>query len=250
MRGPDLDGRVAGPFHHEIGAAFAVNALLARSVRDAVAGEGFPLVLAGDCSAALGALGGVGTEPCGVVWFDAHGDFNTPETTITGYFGGMPLAIVVGRGWTSLAATIPGFAPVPESRVVLAGVRALDPLEAELLAQSRVTVIGADALRRDGALVALRPGLAALDGVERVHIHVDMDVLDPTEVRANRYDEPGGLTLEVLREALRTAAAQHEICSVTLSAYDPTYDSAGRGAEAGASLLVALAEAVSSRHQG
>lgn len=240
----------AGPFHHEIGAAFAVNALLARRVSDACARERFPLVLAGDCSATLGALGGVGTERCGVVWFDAHGDFNTPETTITGYFGGMPLAVAVGRGWSTLAAAIPGFAPVPESRVVLAGVRALDPQEAELLAQSRVGVIRADAMRRDGARRALLPALEALPGVERVHVHLDMDVLDPTEVRANRYDEPGGLTLGSLTEALRTVAAQHEICSVTLSAYDPAHDTTGRGAEAGRSLLVTLAEAGAFRHQG
>ena len=239
-----------GACDHEIGAAFAVNALLAQYVRNAVAGGRFPLVLAGDCSATLGALGGLGTERCGVIWFDAHGDFNTPETTVTGYFGGMPLAIAVGRGWRSLVSTIPGFAPVPESRVVLAGVRALDPQEAELLVQSCVTVIRADAIRRDGARVALRPGLAALNGVGRVHVHLDMDVLDPTEVRANRYGEPGGLTVESLGEALRTVAGQHEICAATLGAYDPAYDNTGRGAEAGLSLLVTLAEAVASRDQG
>lgn len=124
------------------------------------------------------------------------------------------------------------------------------PQEAKLLAESRVTVIRADAIRLHGARAALRPALEALHGVERVHVHVDMDVLDPTEVRANRYGEPGGLTLEILREALHMVATQHEICSVTLSAYDPAYDNTGHGAEAGLSLLVTLAEAIASRHQG
>lgn len=108
----------------EIRTGFELMRGIAVEVRRAVRGGRFPIVLSGNCNAAVGTLGGLG-EDIGLVWFDAHGDFNTPETTTSGFLDGTALATLMGRCWESLAATVPGFHPLPEADVVLAGVRDL-----------------------------------------------------------------------------------------------------------------------------
>jgi arginase len=105
-------------FALEVGTSFAVARQLAEKVRD-VAGRGdFPLVLAGNCISCIGTLAGMGGPPPAIIWLDAHGDFNTPDTTVSGFLDGMALATAVGRCWGKLAATVPGFRPVPETQVV------------------------------------------------------------------------------------------------------------------------------------
>src|SRR5215217_3258315 len=127
-----------GSWVAEIGAAVDLDRQLANAVAAARARGAFPLTLAGNCISSVGTVAGLGAGPTGVLWFDAHGDFNTPETTIGGFLDGMALATVVGRCWTSLAAGVPGFVPVAEENVVLVGARDLDPAEAALLAASGV----------------------------------------------------------------------------------------------------------------
>ena len=95
----------------------------------------FPLIVGGDCLVALGAVSGLLDPPnTAVAWIDAHGDFNTPETTISGYLGGMPLACAVGRGLSELREQCKLTTPVPERNVALIGVRDLDPAEEQLAA--------------------------------------------------------------------------------------------------------------------
>ena len=135
----------SGSWIAEIGTAFDLDRQLAASVAVTVARGAFPLTLAGNCISSIGTLGGLGTGPTGVLWFDAHGDFNTPESTLGGFLDGMALAIATGRCWTGLAATVPGFTPVAEEKVVLVGARDLDPAEGELLRASRVQHLPSDA---------------------------------------------------------------------------------------------------------
>src|SRR6185503_8434310 len=112
----------------------------------------FPLVVGGDCLVAIGVLAGL-RDPAntGVAWIDAHGDFNTPETTTSGYLGGMPLACAVGRGLDELRAHAKLGAPVPERNVALIGARDLDPPEERALAASAVTLVRANELGDDPA---------------------------------------------------------------------------------------------------
>jgi len=100
-------------FRTEIGTTFALHRAVAVEVRAALAGAAFPIILSGNCGSAIGALGGAGAGT-GLVWFDGHGDFNTPETTESGFLDGMALAIATGRCFRPLAASVSGFAPVPE----------------------------------------------------------------------------------------------------------------------------------------
>ena len=104
-------------FTMEVATAFELNRLLSREVGSAVSDGAFPLVLAGNCNSCLGNIAGVNPDRLGVVWFDAHGEFNTPETTLSGFLDGMPLATATGRCWKAVAKTIPEFEPVKESNV-------------------------------------------------------------------------------------------------------------------------------------
>jgi arginase len=172
-----------------------------------------------------------------VLWFDAHGDFNTPESTIGGFLDGMAMATVVGRCWTSLAATVPGFVPVAERNVVLVGGRDLDPAEAKLLAASAVTHIRAREVsaRLDSALDALA------GRVGQLYVHVDLDVLDESEGQANAYAGGPGLSARELLDAIATAGRRCRIGAGAITAYDPRYDGDGRICATAIEVALALA---------
>ena len=127
-----------GPWRAEIATTFALAAAVAKAARRAREVKRFPLLITGNCMMTLG-LVAAARAPTSVVWLDAHGDFNTPETTIGGFIDGMSLATMTGRCWTQLASAIEGFQPVEERRVVLAGARDLDPLEAQALNSSSIS---------------------------------------------------------------------------------------------------------------
>jgi len=234
MRGHDVLESVidvSPAFATEVGTSFAVYRSLADKVRTAVTGGGFPLILAGNCGSALGTVSGVRAatpndqSDIGVIWLDAHADFNTPETTTTGFLDGMSLAALAGRCWHSLTASIPGYRPVSDAHVVLVGARDIDPAEEQLLASSRVMRVEAARMQTVGASAALDPALTELARhVSRVYLHIDLDVHDPAEVQANQYAVPGGLSAGAVRDLVRLVAARFSIAAAALTAYDPSFD--------------------------
>ena len=242
--------RLADGFHHEIGAAAA----LYRQVREAVAearGAGrFPVVLAGNCNAAaLGTVAALSAEAApgstAVVWLDAHGDFNTPDTSPSGFFDGMALSVLTGGSWSALAASLPGFATVPEDRVLLVGARDLDAAERDLLAASEVASLPMAALRDGGGGVAaaLAPHLDRLASrAERVYLHLDLDVLDPDEGAANAYAAPGGLRLAETLDLIDSVAGRLPLAAAALTSFDPAADPSGRAAAAAKRLVLAMVE--------
>jgi arginase len=202
----------------------------------------FPIVLAGNCNTAVGTLAGLGADSTGVAWFDAHADFNTPETTSSGFLDGTAVAIITGRCWSQLAATVPGFAPIADERVCLVGVRDIDSLESELLESSAVKLVEPRKLR-----AGLKAALKAIgEHVDDLYVHLDLDVLDPATAKVNNYAAPGGLTLEDVEYALSVAADNFRIRGLTVSAYDPAAD--GDGAAARAALrLITFAASLAAR---
>jgi arginase len=213
----------------EVATAFELDRLVSRKVRTAVSEGEFPLVLSGNCNTSVGTLAGAGPEGLGIVWLDAHADFNTPETTSTGFTDGMGLAIAVGHCWKTMAEGVPGFSPVAEENVVLAGVRNIDPAERERLDASRVGLVGADRIGREG-LRALGVALDALrTRVSRVYVHLDLDVLDAGNVgKANQFATRGGLSAEDLEAALGMVRERFAVAACGIASYDPTFDSTGR----------------------
>jgi arginase len=169
------------------------------------------LLLGGDCTSHAGALAGLRSASPGkrlaMAWFDAHGDFNTPETTPSGNVWGMPFAMIVGRGDADLLAA--AAAPtVDEADAALLGGQVLDETESRMLAASRVAHFGAGMLGTDAGLAALAAWARVVASrVDAFYIAFDMDALDGDDGWALTMSEPGGLSLETALAAVGTIAA-------------------------------------------
>ena len=209
-------------FSNEIDAGFELIRRVSDRVRAAIHDGAFPVVLSGSCFAAVGVVAGLDEPAPGVVWFDAHGDFNCPETTISGYFDGMGLAILTGGAWQGLLATVPGARPVPESAVILAGARSLDPPEKPRLEASAVTWLPPQSIESPSRLVA---AIAGMDPAPSgLYLHVDLDVLDTTEAKVNIYSAPGGLSAAQLEALVSATLAGGHVRALSMTAYDPQCD--------------------------
>ena len=194
-------------------------------VAEAARAGALPVSLAGDCCAALPVLAGLqeaGLAPT-LVWLDAHGDFNTPRTSPSGFLGGMPLAMIAGRGpgWLREGA---GLAPLAERDILLVGARDLDPLERAALDDSDVRRIDLE------ALAGLRPA-------GPVHLHLDTDLVAAEECAAFNHPVPGGPGGEAVGRAIAAFAAVADIRAVSVSGWTGALDGDGAAARLFARIL-------------
>jgi arginase len=225
---------------NEIDDSFALIGLVSERVRAARAADAFPVVLSGSCFVAVGVVAGMGEPAPGVVWFDAHADFNEPETSPSGYFDGMGLAVLTGDAWRELASAVPGASPIPETAVVLAGARDLDDAEEARLEASAIRRVSPAALGDSRALLS---ALEALDPpASGLYVHVDLDVLDIEEARVNRYSAPGGISAGELEARLRSLLEDERARAVSLTAYEPEGDAQVRVPPIASRLLAAIGE--------
>ena len=212
------------PFRDTASSAAAVNRHLAAAVARAHHDGSLPLVLTGSCNSCMGVLAGFDHSHCGAVWIDAHADFNTPESSASGFFPGMSLGVVTGHCYRNYWGQVGDNRPLDEESVALFGVRDFFPkAERELLEQSGINVVP----WHEGE--PLRDVHEALDGIARrigeVYLHVDFDAFKP-EVAPGIADEPtpGGLTQKQAEEIIRAVAARFNIRAVTLATYTPSND--------------------------
>jgi len=194
-------------------------------VDDALAAGSFPVLCAGDCSIATTTLAAVARHvpDARILWLDAHGDFNTPATTGSGFLGGMCLAAACGRWDAGLDAD-----PVDPARVITCGVRDVDAGEGVELA-------------RAGVVRAERPSqVPEIVRDEAVYVHLDCDVLDP-EVLPAQFPAPGGLSAPGLRALLaETAASARAVVGVEITAFAPPAEATGALAELVAAAVAPL----------
>jgi arginase len=238
------------PFCAEIYTTFELQRLLAQRVRAAKERGALPLILSGNCSSVLGTLGGIEAHQTGIIWFDAHGDFNTPETTTGGFLDGMGLATATGRCWTKLTQSIPGFTAIPDERVLLVGVRQLDDGEQALLEQSQITLLRSEQIRESGLHRGLERTLTKLHShVQHIYLHIDLDVLDVQVGRANSYATQGGLFVEELEQAITFIAQQFNIAAIAFTAYDPSCDPEENILRAGLRLMKHAVQAIELNNQ-
>lgn len=191
---------------------------LAKSVENALRMEKRPVSIVGDCCATIGFMAGlqrVGVDPT-VIWFDAHGDFNNWETTPSGFLGGMPLAMVVGRGEQRMPRTV-GLQPVPEEQVILTDARDLDPGERELVESSNLIHL----LKVSDLLNHPLPD-------RPLYIHFDVDVLDPGEAPAVSYPAPGGPGVEEIKLVFKHLAEARSVVGISMSTWNPDLDENGK----------------------
>ena len=204
-------------FGAEIKISFQLQRIVARYVAEAVGIGAFPIVLSGNCNTAVGTVSGLtkstGEAPA-VCWFDAHADFNTPDTTQSGFLDGMAVAMVTGRCWQAMTAKVSGFRPVPESRILMVGARDLDDAEERSL--------GSSSVRR--AKIGDAPSILADVRAKSVYMHVDMDVFDTSVGKANGYAVDGGVTREEFMKFAARARKETTVGALAITAYDPSCD--------------------------
>jgi len=185
----------------------AVNRALAESI--AAHRDRFPIIFAADCTSAIGAAKGLmSAEGLGMVWLDAHGDFNTPETTPSGFLGGMPLAMLVGRGEQYLLDGV-GLAPLREADITLTDARDLDPGEAVALRESAIT-----------HLPDVRDLMTAPLSDKPLYVHLDVDVVNPEQMPAMSYAAPGGPSLEETAAVVRRVARDGRVAGLLLGLWN------------------------------
>jgi len=203
---------------------------LANAVEEiCVAGE-IPVSIAGDCCTAIPMLAGLRRAVLNplLIWFDAHGDFNTMETSPSGFLGGMPLAMLVGRGEQTFLEAL-DLDPIEEDRVILTDGRDLDPSESELVARSAVT--------------HLKNPLDLMDYTfsdQHLWVHFDTDILDPEDVPAQNYPAPDGIRAEDLREVFQYLASTGLLCGISLSSWAPDLPEAEQSRDVCLELLEVL----------
>lgn len=240
------------PFEDEISAVADVNTRLAERVQETVARGCFPMVLGGNCDSALGTLAGLDPSDIGIVWVDAHGDFNTPQTSPSGYLAGMALATVTGRCHEELWSHIRCVAPIPEENVLLVGVRDLDPEEHSSLENSRVLTLPVSTINEKGVKDALTSSLEDMRSrVSCVYLHLDIDALDPRCAPAVDFPVPAGLSVEDVEEIILMISRNLDIEAAALTAFNPEKDVEDRTLEAGMSLLDTIVNSKTEvRHDG
>jgi arginase len=214
--------RLSEGLHTETNALVELQGLAVPLIRDAIERQARPIILSGNCgTAALSAMAALDPRSTGIIWFDAHADFNTPETSPSGFLDGMGLAILTGRCWRRLAERFESFQPVLDSQVIQIGVREKDPPELQLLQESGIKQIPTVAL-------AELPEVLRQLGTNTVYVHVDLDVIDTSEGRANGWACGDGLSLNQLRDALELIGRSASIAAGAVTCYDPAVDKDGR----------------------
>ena len=196
-----------------LGGAIAETAAAARLEGKAV------LMIGGDCNHMTGLLGGLQdahgpAARIGLVWFDAHGDFNTPKTTLSGMLGGMPVAVAAGLGYSRWREWSHIVAPLPTDRILMVDVRNLDPAEEQLIGATDIVI------------AAAAPGFPGVDLKQAVddlarrcdalYLHVDSDILDEAYVPNHGTKEPNGPDMAQVQAAIRTVMATGKVAALAV----------------------------------
>jgi arginase len=218
----------------------AVNEKLAETVSATVEKGRFPLVLGGDHSIAIGTLAGVAKHyrKLGVIWFDAHGDLNTHETTPSGNIHGMSLAASLGYGHEKLV-NCGGYAPkVSPENVVIIGARELDPGERKLIKELGIRVFTMHDIDRIGMARVMEEALKVVtDGTDGVHLSLDLDGLDPKDCPGVGTPVVGGLTYRESHLAMEMLAEAKVLTSAEFVEVNPILDNGNKTAKVAVALV-------------
>jgi arginase len=219
------------------------NGLLADEVDKIIESGSFPLVLGGDHSIAIGTLAGVSKhyKNLGVIWYDAHGDLNTAETSPSGNIHGMPLAASLGLGHEMLTQ-LAGYAPkVKPENIVLIGARALDDGEKELIKELGIKVFTMHEIDRLGMAAVIEETIDYLkEKVDGVHLSLDLDGLDPTDAPGVGTPVTGGISYRESHLAMEMLAEAKIITSAEFVEVNPILDEKNKTAVAAVALMGSL----------
>ena len=200
-----------------------------RRARSALEDGRLPLFLGGDHSIAIGTVGGVThRRKCGVLWIDAHGDFNTPESSPSGNLHGMPLAVLLGRGDQTLVNLGRPGAKLEPRDVVVIGLRQLDAREREMLKQSGMGLLTMRDIDERGASAVAHEALARLGHRSALHVSLDLDALDPREAPGVGTPVQGGLSYREAQLLMEIVADTGKLTSMDVVEVNPMLDRENR----------------------
>lgn len=212
--------------------------LLSKKIEQIIAHRGFPLVLGGDHSIAVGTISGIASyckrkrKKMGVLWIDAHGDINTPATSPSGNIHGMPLASVLGFGPRELTTIGGSFSKVDPVNVALVGIRSLDEGEKKLLAQTGISVYTMTDIDRQGIHRVMKKALAKVThGTDFVHVSFDLDAVDPTVASGVGTPVKGGLDYREAHLIMELISEARIMSSLEIVEVNPILDSKNASAE-------------------
>ncbi|MGV8969468.1 MAG: arginase family protein [Microbacteriaceae bacterium] len=192
------------------------------------AGASWLLTIGGDCSVELGAIGhvlekanataikqsgAIEPNPIAVVWFDAHPDANTPASSPSGAFAGMVVRALTGEGMPGLLPSV----PLDPARIVFVGVRDVDAGEEDFIAEHSIAMISAADLAESQSLIVAIAATGATD----VYVHIDLDVLDPSEFTAHDSPVPFGLSTTTLLESIRALRKNFTLVGAGITQFAP-----------------------------
>ena len=220
-----------------------VNVVLCQRVTEQLDLGRFPLILGGDHSIAIGALAGIRqrTKKLGVVWFDAHGDINTPETSPSGNIHGMPVAICLGLGHERLTTIGGSDTRVDAKNFVQIGIRDLDPGEKNHLRELGVTVFTMHEIDRLGMSKVMEEAIRiASDGTDSVHVSFDMDVMDPLHAPGVGTPVVGGITYRESHLAMEMLSAANIVGSAEFVEVNTVLDHGNQTAKVAVALIGSL----------
>jgi arginase len=204
-------------------------------------GSTFPIFLGGDHSIAIGTVAGASTvSGLGVIWVDAHGDFNTPDTTPSGNIHGMPVAALTGEGHPELVNLGHPGAKVRPRDVVMIGVRDLDAQEKVRLAASGVVIYTMRDVDELGMATVARRALMRLNHVRRIHVSLDIDAIDPDDAPGVGTPAPGGLTFREAHLLMEILAESGKVSSLDVVEINPILDEGNGTAELAVELILSL----------
>lgn len=209
--------------------------------QEAIEAGHLPLFIGGDHSIAVGTLGGVThAGPTGLLWIDAHGDFNTPESSPSGNLHGMPLAALLGQGAPELVNLGRPGPKLTPTEVILVGIRDLDPQEKVLLKESHVKVYTMREIDERGMADVAAEAVARLSHLPRLHVSLDMDSLDPSEAPGVGTPVPGGLTYREAHLLMEIIADCACVGSVDVVEINPILDHRNHTAKIAVELIASL----------
>ncbi|MBC9089272.1 MULTISPECIES: arginase, partial [unclassified Bacillus (in: firmicutes)] len=216
---------------------------LAETVDNIVASGAFPLVLGGDHSIAIGTLAGLAKhyQNLGVIWYDAHADLNTKETSPSGNIHGMPLAISLGIGHEGLTAIYGKEAKIKAENIVIIGARSLDDGEKELIRDKGIKVYTMHEIDRLGMTRVMEETIDYLRGrTDGVHLSLDLDALDPNDAPGVGTPVAGGISYRESHLAMEMLEESKLITSAEFVEVNPILDEKNRTAEAAVALMGSL----------
>jgi arginase len=214
------------------------SAIIARKLERIIAQGHFPLILGGDHSIAIGTVSGLAAfahtqaKKIGILWVDAHGDINTPETSPSGNIHGMPLATLLGYGAAELTSIGGASSKVDPANVALVGIRSLDTGEKKRLKETGVQVHTMSDIDRHGVHRVMRKALARVtDGTDLVHVSFDLDAVDPSVAPGVGTPVKGGLDYREAHLIMEIIADAGVMTSLELVEVNPILDECNKSAE-------------------